>query len=283
MVLSPCSAHEDKVSRCTGTTLNRFSLFVSLHHQSPQAQRVWMEKLMPETIGFLCIKNYRVGSSSSFGEICSSFIQTPIEPNTIWLRIESGMDASPLEGSFPLGHNVSLYEGPQLMPFLYCNRIAQHKTEQNNERKLEQPPVEMMKESKTRGQNPFISVPSQDHFYSWLLRNRFIPEGVGCSCHQRFNMIQSTLETLLCTHCSMERTQFLSRGSTTPASQCFPPLPSLPLHSRLSGVWEHFQSRASADELEVTRVWNCPALTLEACTHRDKCGAQPLRLATRQP
>lgn len=138
-----------------------------------------------------------------------------------------------------------------------------------------------------QGGKPFyiseVLVPSQDHFYSWLLRNRLIPEGVGCSCHQRFNMIQSTLKTLLCTHCSMERTQLLSRGSTTPASQCFPPLTPLPLHSLLSGVWEHFQSRVSADELEVTRVWNCPALTLEACTHRDKCGAQPLRLPTRQP
>lgn len=65
------------------TALNGFSLFVSLHHQLPQAQRVRMVKLMPETIGSLCIENRLVGSISSFGEICSSFIQTPIE----WYRL----------------------------------------------------------------------------------------------------------------------------------------------------------------------------------------------------
>lgn len=65
------------------TALNGFSLFVSLHHQLPQAQRVRMDKLMPETIGSLCIENRPVGSISSFGEICSSFIQPPIE----WYRL----------------------------------------------------------------------------------------------------------------------------------------------------------------------------------------------------
>lgn len=80
MVLSPWSTHEDKQGlEVHSTALNGFSLFVSLHHQLPQAQRVWMDKLMPETIGSLCIENRPVGSISSFGEICSSFIQTPTE------------------------------------------------------------------------------------------------------------------------------------------------------------------------------------------------------------
>lgn len=147
---------------------------------------------------------------------------------------------------------------------------------------------------KTRqGCKPFhiseVLVSSQDHFYSCLCEKQThlwrcwlqLPPEVQHDTQPP----ESTLKTLLCTHGSTERThdQLLSLGSTIPASQCFRYLTPLPLYSRLSGVGERFQSRVSTDELELTRVWNCPALTLEACTHRDKCGAQPLRLATLQP
>lgn len=198
------------------------------------------------------------------------------------------MNASPLEVFFTLGHNLYFSKGPHLMPFLHCNKTAQHKTKQNNEQKLEQPPAEMTKENKTRDKPFHISevlVSSQDHFYSWLCEKQTHPWRCSLQLPPEVQLIHSTLKTLLCTHGSTERNhdQLLFRGSTTPASLCFPHPTSLPLHSRLSGVGERFQSRESADGLEVTRVWNCPALALEACTRRDKCGAQPLRLATRQP
>lgn len=72
--------------------------------------------------------------------------------DTVWFCMESGMNTSPLEVSFPLGHNLPLSKGLHLMPFLCCNKTAQHETKQNNEQKLEQPPVEMTKENKTRVQ-----------------------------------------------------------------------------------------------------------------------------------
>lgn len=166
----------------------------------------------------------------------------------------------------------------------------QHNTKQSKIMNKSWSSLQLKWERKTRqGDKPFhiseVLVSSQNHFYSWLCEKRLIPEDVGCSCRQRFNLIHSTLKTWLCTHGSTERNrdQLLSHGSTTPASLCFPHSTPLPLHSCLSGVRERFQSRVSSDGLQVTRVWNCPVLTLEACTHRDKCEAKLLRLATRQP
>lgn len=166
----------------------------------------------------------------------------------------------------------------------------QHNTKQSKIMNKSWGSLQLKWQRKTRqGDKPFhiseVLVSSQDHFYSWLCEKQTHPWRCSLQLPPEVQLIHSTLKTLLCTHDSTERNhdQLLFRGSTTPASLCFPHPTPLPLHSRLSGVGERFQSRESADELEVTRVWNCPALTLEACTHRDKCGAQPLRLATRQP
>lgn len=133
------------------TALNGFSLFVSLHHQSPQAQRVRMDKLMPETIGSLCIENVLLGPFLPLVRSAVVSFRHQLS-DTVWLYMESGMNASPLEVFFTLGHNLYFSKGPHLMPFLHCNKTAQHKTKQNNEQKLGQPPVEMTKENKTRGQ-----------------------------------------------------------------------------------------------------------------------------------